>query len=57
MKTTVFATRTYYARPLRRYPYPNAAEPGYFANRLLDGLTVLATCIGVVTLFFYLATM
>ncbi len=57
MKTTVTATRTYFARPLRSYPYPNAAEPGYFANRLLDGLTILATCIGVVTIFFYLATM
>lgn len=56
MKTNV-SNHIYFARPLRSYPYPNAAEPGYFANRLLDGLTVLATCIGVVTIFFFLATM
>lgn len=53
----IASNRNYFARPLRSYPYPNAAEPGYFANRILDGLTILATCIGVVTLFFFLATM
>lgn len=56
MKITV-TNRDYFARPLRSYPFPNAAEPGYFANRLLDGLTIFATCIGVITLFFYFATM
>ena len=54
---TIASCRNYYARPLKNYPYPNAAEPGYFANRILDGLTILATCIGVVTIFFFLATM
>ena len=53
---TVAAKHNYSARPLKSYPYPNAAEPGYFANRILDGLTILATCIGVVTVFFFLAT-
>lgn len=56
MKTNV-SNHIYFSQPLRNYPYPNAAEPGYFANRLLDGLTILATCIGVVTIFFFLATM
>lgn len=51
------ANRLYSTRPLKSYPFPNAADPGYFANKLLDGLTVLASCIGVVTVFFYLATM
>ncbi len=47
---------TYSARRCRRYPYPNAAEPGYFAGKLLDGITAAVTCMGTVTLFFYLAT-
>lgn len=47
---------TYSARPVRRYPYPNAAEPGYFAGKMLDLVTAAVTCMGTVTLFFYLAT-
>ncbi len=46
----------YYARPVRRYPYPNAAEPGYFAGKVLDTITAAVTCLGTVTLFLYLAT-
>lgn len=56
MKTNV-TNRTYFARPLRSYPYPNAAEPGYFFNRFLDQLTALASIIGVITVFIFLATM
>lgn len=48
--------RPYYARRARRYPYPNAAEPGYFTGKLLDTITAAVTCMGTVTLFFYLAT-
>ena len=51
-----YRSRTYSARPVRRYPYPNAAEPGYFAGKLLDGITAAVTCMGTVTLFLYLAT-
>ena len=47
----------YSTRPLKSYPYPNAAEPGYFADRILDGITALAICVGVVTVLFFLATM
>lgn len=54
---TVTANRIYSTRPIRSYPYPNAAEPGYFAEKILDGLTALAIIVGVVTVFFYLATM
>ncbi len=48
--------RTYSARPIRRYTYPNEAEPGYFAGKLLDGITAAAASMGTVTLFLYLAT-
>lgn len=48
--------QTYSARPIRRYSYPNAAEPGYFAGRLLDGITALVTCMGCATLLMYLLT-
>ena len=54
---TIAANRHYSARPIRSYPYPNAAEPGYFAEKILDGLTALAIIVGVVTVFFFLATM
>lgn len=54
---TIATNRHYSARPNRSYPYPNAAEPGYFAERILDGLTALAICVGVVTVLFFLATM
>ena len=38
--------------PNRRSPaptYPNAAERGYFAGKLLDILTAAAACMGFVT--------
>jgi len=47
---------TYSARPLRRYAYPNAAEPGYFLNKFLDYVTVAVSCFGIVTTLFFLAT-
>ena len=42
-----------YTRPVRRYAYPNAAEPTYFAGKLLDGITAAVTCMGTVTLLMY----
>lgn len=54
------ATKRYQAysvRTVRRYPYPGAAEPRYFAEKILDGLTALATGIGAVTVFLFLVTM
>lgn len=46
----------YSARRIRRYSYPNAAEPGYFAGRLLDGITAAVTAMGTVTLLMYFLT-
>ena len=43
----------YYAHPRQHYPYPNAAEPSYFAGKLLDGITAAVTCMGTVTLLMY----
>lgn len=48
---------SYSARAIRRYPYPGAAEPQYFAEKLLDALTALATGVGAVTVFIFLITM
>ena len=49
--------RPYYsARRIRRYAYPNAAEPSYFAQKLLDGITAAVTCMGTVTLLMYFLT-
>jgi len=47
--------RTYSARGIRRYAYPGAAEPRYYLERLLDAVTALATGIGAVTVFVFLA--
>jgi hypothetical protein len=48
---------TYSAPAVRSYPYPNAAEPGYFAEKVLDGLTALITGIGAITVMIFLITM
>jgi len=47
----------YFARPIRSYSYPNEADPGYFAGRLLDGITAVVTSMGTVTLLMYLLTL
>lgn len=44
----------YSARRRWHYAYPNAAEPGYFAGKLLDGLTALVTGMGTVTVMIFL---
>ena len=45
--------------PYRHYrrPYPNAADPGYFLDKILDGLLAAVSCMGCVTIFFFLVTM
>ena len=49
--------RPYYsARRIQPYAYPNAAEPSYFAQKLLDGITAAVTCMGTVTLLMYFLT-
>lgn len=40
-----------------RRPYPNAVEPGYFLDRLLDGALAVATGMGTLTIIFFLITM
>ena len=48
------ANRPYYSsRRVRRYAYPNAAEPSYFTQKLLDAITAAVTCMGTVTLMIY----
>ena len=49
--------RTYSSPALRRYAYPNAAEPGYFLNKALDYITVAVSGFGLTTALFFLATM
>lgn len=50
------------AKRRRRYyspyhSYPNAADSRYFAQKLLDGITSVATGMGVITILFFLITM
>lgn len=37
-------------------PYPNAADPAYFLDKLVDGLLSIVTCMGTITIFFFLVT-
>ena len=40
-----------------RRPYPNAADPTYFLDKFVNGLLSVATCMGSITVFFFLATL
>lgn len=40
-----------------RRPYPNAADPTYFIDRLVDGMLAVVTGMGSITFFFFLVTM
>lgn len=40
-----------------RRPYPNAADPSYFIDKLVDGILALVTSLGSITFFFFLVTM
>ena len=53
----VINTRTASAYTYYQKPYPNAAEPRYFTDKLIDGMLALATVMGSVTIFFFLLTM
>lgn len=48
---------TYSSRPVRRYAYPNAAEPGYFLNRLAQGCVALVSVTGSVLFFALVLTL
>lgn len=54
-KHTVKKDNLYIYRHYRR-PYPNAADPNYFINKLVDGILSVATCMGSITVFFFLVT-
>lgn len=55
-KNRTHNTNLYIYRHYQR-PCPNAADPSYFIDKLVDGLLSLATCMGSITIFFFLATM
>lgn len=40
-----------------RRPYPNAADPTYFIDKLVDGMLAVVTGMGSITFFFFLVTM
>ena len=40
-----------------RRPYPNAAEPSYFLNKLVDGMLAIVTGMGTITFFTLLVMM
>lgn len=45
--------RIYKSEPL----YPNAADNNYFAQKALDVMTILVSCVGFVTAMLFLVTM
>ena len=36
--------------------YPNAADSNYWKNKIVDGILSLVSTMGIITLFFFLAT-
>ncbi len=38
-------------------PFPNAAEPQYFIDKLVDGALAVATSMGTMTIIFFLITL
>lgn len=56
MKTTVNRRKSRAYLRCRR-PYPNAADPSYFVDKLVDGILAIATGMGTITILFYLITM
>ena len=40
-----------------RRPYPNAADPQYFIDKLVDGALAVATSMGALTILLFLITM
>ena len=42
--------------PHYRRPYPNAADPQYFIDKLVDAALAVATSLGTVTIIFFLIT-
>ena len=39
-----------------RRPYPNAADPNYIRNKVVDITLSVVSTMGVITFFFFLAT-
>lgn len=59
MKTNLHIVDTRNASTYVHYqkPYPNAVEPRYFTDKLIDGMLALATVMGSLTIFFFLLSM
>ena len=49
----------YYNAPVCTYrrPYPNAADPHYFARKIVDGILSVVTALGALTILFFLIAM
>ena len=58
MKPNLYIVDSRNTRPYPHYrkPYPNAADPNYFLDKVIDGMLALATVMGTVTIFFFLLT-
>ena len=41
---------------IHRRPYPNAADPAYFKDKLVDIMLSLVSTMGIITLFLFLVT-
>ena len=52
-KRKVRRSNLYVYRP----PYPNAADPSYYVNKIVDAALAVATSMGTITALFFLVTM
>ena len=51
------ASRTHRRRNAYARPYPNAADLSYFLNKLVNAAMWSASCVGLVTILFFMLTM
>lgn len=56
---TVTRKRNHCTNHYRQYarPYPNAADPQYYIDKLVDGVLAVVTGMGAITIFLFLITM
>lgn len=57
MNASYYTARRGHRRNAHACRYPNAASSRYFADRLADAILCAASCIGIVTVVFFIITM
>lgn len=57
MKKDIPNRRKKHPRVMQPCRYPNAAQPQYYLDKLVDGALAIVTSMGAMTIIFFLITM